>query len=407
MPTSAKPSKASELFQANPRRDAELHESILEAGDADAATAVGQAVAARLLGPERAARLFGKQPAKAKAWSQKETNAHTDWMNECVPKLMGFGKEQDVAIAACLNMWRDAWEEAHPDGAPDPGPSPPQADEKTHAIAQQLLKAYDESEHPRDDHGRWTDAGGGGGAEAAPAVGMSHEKIQAAIKNVAKYHDFDPGRIEISDGEHNFELGGTARSAAGVAYTSKVTSYGTQRPGDTLITIYSRHVTPETVEGVISHEIEHIKFQHALKRHKLEWNAVNALAVPTDDLMYADGRLKPPYDEKYPAYQAIETAFYMPSTEQFAAADGVSNYSYDWWLEQRANNATKVQTAHETLAEMARIKYESGKFPDHMGERILSWRGEDNKPSQAEIAANAKLWRDLYRAVDKVWKMPP
>jgi hypothetical protein len=49
-----------------------------------------------------------------------------------------------------------------------------------------------------------------------------------------------------------------------------------------------------------------------------------------------------------------------------------------------------------------------------MGERIISWRGEDvpkrrgedvPKPSQAEMDKNAKLWRDLYRAVDKVWKM--
>jgi hypothetical protein len=52
-------------------------------------------------------------------------------------------------------------------------------------------------------------------------------------------------------------------------------------------------------------------------------------------------------------------------------------------------------------------KYTTGKFPDHMGERIISWRGENKpKPSQATINSNAKLWRDLYRAVDKVWKLP-
>jgi hypothetical protein len=50
---------------------------------------------------------------------------HTTWMNDCVPSLMDTGKDQDVAIAACLNMWRDAWEEAHPDGADDPGPARP------------------------------------------------------------------------------------------------------------------------------------------------------------------------------------------------------------------------------------------------------------------------------------------
>jgi hypothetical protein len=58
------------------------------------------------------------------------TSEHTDFMNECVPKLMDYGKDQIVAIAAYLNMWRDAWEEAHPDGANDPGPRPkPAADD--------------------------------------------------------------------------------------------------------------------------------------------------------------------------------------------------------------------------------------------------------------------------------------
>jgi hypothetical protein len=58
-----------------------------------------------------------------------KADAHTDWMNECVPSLMSMGKDQIVAVAACLNMWRDAWEESHPDGADDPGPSPKEASE--------------------------------------------------------------------------------------------------------------------------------------------------------------------------------------------------------------------------------------------------------------------------------------
>ena len=56
-------------------------------------------------------------------------SAHTEWMDECVPEMMDIGKDQTVAIAACLNMWRDAWEESHPDGAVDPGPGLPDDDE--------------------------------------------------------------------------------------------------------------------------------------------------------------------------------------------------------------------------------------------------------------------------------------
>jgi hypothetical protein len=56
-------------------------------------------------------------------------SAHGDWMDECVPQLMEYGKDQLTAVAACLNMWRQSWEESHPDGADDPGPSPKEASE--------------------------------------------------------------------------------------------------------------------------------------------------------------------------------------------------------------------------------------------------------------------------------------
>ena len=65
----------------------------------------------------------------------------------------------------------------------------------------------------------------------------------------------------------------------------------------------------------------------------------------------------------------------------------------------------QLLAVHETLAEMSRIKYETGKFPEHMGERIISCRGEDKpKPSKAQMEENAKQWRDLYRTVEKVYK---
>ena len=69
-----------------------------------------------------------------------ETSAHTDWMDECVPLLMSYGKDQVVAIAACLNMWRDTWELEHPDGAVDPGPSPKEAADKTLRALRQRLR---------------------------------------------------------------------------------------------------------------------------------------------------------------------------------------------------------------------------------------------------------------------------
>jgi hypothetical protein len=61
-------------------------------------------------------------------------SAHTAWMNDCVPAQMDNGKDQTVAIAACMTMWRDAWEETHPDGAEDPGPDLPEDDDEEETL---------------------------------------------------------------------------------------------------------------------------------------------------------------------------------------------------------------------------------------------------------------------------------
>jgi 2',3'-cyclic-nucleotide 2'-phosphodiesterase (5'-nucleotidase family) len=124
-----------------------------------------------------------------------------------------------------------------------------------------------------------------------------------------------------------------------------------------------------------------------------------------DTVMNADGSLKPPYDTKYPAYTAMHDAFFKYDVSAFADADGVSDYSYDYWKGWKAGNVQTFDAVHETLAEMAKAKYTTGKFPDHMGERIISYRGEDKpKPSAKTMAANAKRWRNLYNTVNKVYQ---
>lgn len=37
----------------------------------------------------------------------KEYNNESDWMGYCVPKMMGKGKDNDQAVAACMSMWKD------------------------------------------------------------------------------------------------------------------------------------------------------------------------------------------------------------------------------------------------------------------------------------------------------------
>lgn len=281
---------------------------------------------------------------------------------------------------------------------------------RIHRRAKALLARkpdWDESKHPRDEDGRWTDAGGGAGNDIVPpgaAPAMSHEDIQTSIKWVAKALDFPADRIGIDDGEHPFELNGKSYQAAGIAFTQTIAD---DAPGKNLILLYSKQLKPAYIAGVIAHEIEHIKFATALRRY------IDEAVMTESGEVNPDGSLKPPYDKKYPAYKAMHDAYYGRDIKDFAVSDGVSDYSYEWWKNWKTKTAEKpgvgpayAKAVHETLSEMARIKYETGNFPDHMGEHIISWRGEDvPRPPWAQIEANAKIWRDLYRAVEKVWKL--
>jgi hypothetical protein len=131
----------------------------------------------------------------AKAQSQRllrKDAAHTDWMNECVPELMSHGKDQLVAVAACLNMWRDAWEETHPDGADDPGPDRPQ--KAIYARAREVLArgTWNEADHPR------VPAGGPDGGQFGPGGGSSKPSKPGKSKKPAKKEDFDKAKITIA-----------------------------------------------------------------------------------------------------------------------------------------------------------------------------------------------------------------
>jgi hypothetical protein len=236
--------------------------------------------------------------------------------------------------------------------------------------------------------------------EAEGAEKRRIERYKSIVKDTCEDLGFDSKRVDVVSGTYRFELNGVQRVAGGTCEISK---------GEAgRITMYSDHLmTDKSVANVLAHEIEHAKYQYALDQYHREWDAI--MKEPAEALK-GDGSLTEPYASKYPAYVAMRAAYFSTDgIKAFAAADGVSEYSYEYWLEwsKAEHKFGPGQSAiHETLAEMARIKYETGKFPEHMGERIISWRGgvDVPKPSNAQMSKNAKLWRDLYRAVDKVYK---
>jgi hypothetical protein len=289
----------------------------------------------------------------------------------------------------------------------------------------QRQKEYDESQHPRDDHGRWTDAGGGDGDGTSSESGRSPEQEAAHVRlvlhtgrAVAKELGYDASKVSIGAQESpdaKFVLNGREYKAAGLAYTTG--------PAKGMIKLFPKQISEyEMTKGITAHEVEHQKFQSAMDKFKEEKERARAEPGPPPDpngkywwqraggqdaVFTPDDSLRSPYDEKYPVYVSMHEAFGKRSFDDFMKSDGVSDYSYEYWkqFKNEVTNAHYRSAMHETLAEMGRIKYETGKFPDHMGERIISWRGEDKpKPSQKEMDANAKLWRDLYRTVEKVYR---
>ena len=234
------------------------------------------------------------------------------------------------------------------------------------------------------------------------------DMVRGMSSSVAKDLDFDPTKILLGkpgDPYQDFVLNGKQYKAAGVAFTRA--EHGNKGS----IKLWPSQIWGEKdAERITAHEIEHIKFQNALDRYKQERDAVMLEPGPPpkpdaehhwdrvgglDAVMKPDGTLRAPYDEKYPAYHLIEQAT-LPGSEKFANGDGVTNYSTEYWKQWEANKtAVNFQSAqHETLAEMAALKYTTGKFPEHKGD------------TQKVKDEHAKIWRNLYRAVDKIHGLP-
>jgi hypothetical protein len=289
-------------------------------------------------------------------------------------------------------------------------------------------REFDPNE-PRDESGKWTDGGGGDGGGGTPGysdVVADHARdVLSAGRDVAEKLGYDPKLVSIGsndDPDRTFTLNGQQYKAAGLAYTrSDSKTPGGPKKGE--IVLFPGAIgSADSARGVAAHEVEHHKFQQALDRYQVEREAVMKDPGPppdpnhqywwgrkggTDAMMKPDGTLRPPYDEKYPVYQAMEQAYRMHPSEYFAESDGVSDYSIDWWREWKGDKSgpNYEKAMHETLAEMGKAKYQTGKFPPNDTARLLSWRDEGKPaPTQATINEHSKRWRDLYRTVERVYR---
>ncbi len=116
-----------------------------------------------------------------------------------------------------------------------------------------------------------------------------------------------------------------------------------------------------------------------------------------------------PYDKQYPAYQAMTKAYGRIPNEVFAQADGVSDYSKTYWDGWFKGNVSTESALHETLAEMNRIKFETGHFPEHrFAGPFPHHNATEEYPEgfattegvKEILAKGAKAWRELYKVVN-------
>ena len=267
--------------------------------------------------------------------------------------------------------------------------------------------------------------------QAAKRVDEAKEWHKQGIKtyadSIAKRLGFDPSRIDVVEGTREFMVNGVKHTAAGDA---DIYNSVTPLPGEGRIRLYVDHpnVHLGTVGGITAHEVEHFKFQHALNTYRAEYDAMMKDPGPAGDpnhqygwgraggssaMMRPDGMLRPPYDEKYPTYTAMQAALYQHPIDEFAKGDGVSKYSAEYWKGTYAGTVSYDIALHETLAEMAKMHLVNNKMPEHWGfspvirernETRPTPAGEDYVPKPKGKAEGQKLWRDLYRTVEKLYK---
>lgn len=204
-------------------------------------------------------------------------------------------------------------------------------------------------------------------------------RIGLAATAVAEKLGYDPAKIRVTTDDKTFMLNGASYHYAGATNLST---------GD--ITLYQPNLAPSAVAGVTAHEIGHGKFEDFFKDYQTERDAVfNESAT----IMKPDGTLKAPFDEKYPTYQRYEQLF-EGNLARLAKEDGVSEYSRNWWEAVNKGQALAKLGIHETLAEMTRLEYETGKVeapPTLKDNGFLT-----SEPSP--------LWKDIYSTVNDHWQ---
>jgi hypothetical protein len=208
------------------------------------------------------------------------------------------------------------------------------------------------------------------------------EEREEAAKKIweeAEKQGYPREKVSVAFADQQFQLGGQSFYYAGACDI---------KTG--LITIWPG-VAGEHMPGVMAHEIEHAKFQEALNKYSEETSRLTKDHRKDDDgkdVMRADGTVRDAFKSDYPITVALQNSYEAPPSrpgKDFGSTrmykdDGVSPYSRMWWDAWNKGEAKTSQAMHETMAEMARIKFETGKL------------------------SGTPIWRRYFTTMEKVYK---
>ncbi len=284
-------------------------------------------------------------------------------------------------------------------------------------------------DQPRDAKGEWAASAASGAlntdstkpyialADVTPTSVERAKTIAALAEKSAKALGYEPNKVNVTDKEHLFTLNGKELKAAGTAMLNTG-----------VINLHANQIGSNAdVPTVMAHEIMHQKYQTFVNEAHAERAAMEkdpdyrrenkmvtfdpsnpihaaqkaaGAVVFTDGtfrekaFMRGDGLLNAPWDAKYPIYQAYTKAT-MPGSSDFAKTDGVSQYSREWWDAWKGQTASTSQAIHETLAEIASLRFGGNKV-QHIVRKpdgLLTLRKTVDPK-----------WNALYKAVEDHWK---
>jgi hypothetical protein len=304
-----------------------------------------------------------------------------------------------------------------------------------HAEDSAMADAFDESKHPRgqpENKGQFVKGGGASkGSEGTAhakrpkraeipgsySKGLSDEerheraqRLKGKAEELAEARGFPKERVTVTEDNEQFEIDGAKHYSAG--------GFEVSHPDTGRLILYADCVDEKTMDQVVAHEVEHYRFALYVKGYQDEMKAARKKYGDLATLNSAYGGFKPPYDKEFPRFHQFAKwldNLHHPDVpysgvEMIGHADGVSNYSKEYWQAFFNGKASVYLAFHETLAEIARFEVERGHLPSVMDmkgagdvPRLPSGKPDGDAVWATLEVGHAKIM-ELYAMVNAPWQ---